>query len=106
MIDVNVSPARMLLESAIDEHQCGVINDEILDVSWLNELCESSETELPKTRAISAILLELGFVQIDKRRMKVNDSLHYVWYKEGKNINSELVKAKVRNFFDKDEAPF
>ena len=106
MIDVNVSPDRMLLESAIDEHQCVVINDEIIDVTWLNELCESSETELPKTRTLSAILLELGFVQIDKRRMKVNDSLHYVWYKEGKNINSELAKAKVRNFFDKDEAPF
>lgn len=106
MIDVNVSPDRMLLESAIDEHQCGVINDEILDVSWLNELCESSETELPKTRAMSAILLELGFVQIDKRRAKVNESLHYIWYKEGKGLTSELVKAKVRNFFDKDEAPF
>ena len=106
MIDVNVSPARMLLESAIDEHQCGVINDEILDVSWLNELCESSETELPKTNAMSAILLELGFVQIDKRRAKVNGKYHYVWYKEGKGLTSELVKAKVRNFFDKDEAPF
>ena len=75
-------------------------------MSWLNELCESSETELPKTRALSAILLELGFVQIDKRRAKVNESLHYIWYKEGKGLTSELVKAKVRNFFDKDEAPF
>ena len=106
MIDVNVSPDRMLLESAIDEHQCGVINDEIIDITWLNELCESSETELPKTRALSAILLELGFVQIDKRRAKVNESLHYIWYKEGKGLTSEQVKAKVRNFFDKDEAPF
>ena len=106
MIDVNVSPARMLLESAIDEHQCGVINDEILDVSWLNELCESSETELPKTNAMSAILLEIGFVQIKDRRTKINGKYHYVWYKEKKELNDALVKAKVRNFFDKDEAPF
>jgi hypothetical protein len=58
------------------------------------------------TRVLSAILLELGFVQIDKRRAKVNESLHYIWYKEGKGLTSEIVKAKVRNFFDKDEAPF
>lgn len=106
MIDVNVSPDRMLLESAIDEHQCGVINDEIIDVTWLNELCESSETELPKTRALSAILLELGFVQIENRRVKVNERYHYVWYKEKKELSDTMVKAKVRNFFDKDEAPF
>lgn len=106
MIDVNVSPARMLLESAIDEHQCGVINDEIIDITWLNELCESSETELPKTSAISAILLELGFVQIKDRRTKINGKYHYVWYKDKKELNDTLVKAKVRNFFDKDEAPF
>lgn len=106
MIDVNVSPARMLLESAIDEHQCGVINDEIIDITWLNELCESSETELPKTNAMSAILLELGFVQIKDRRTKINGKYHYVWYKEKKELSDERVKAKVRNFFDKDEAPF
>lgn len=106
MIDVNVSPARMLLESAIDEHQCGVINDEIIDITWLNELCNSSETELPKTSALSAILLELGFVQIENRRIKVNERYHYVWYKDKKELSDERVKAKVRNFFDKDEAPF
>lgn len=106
MIDVNVSPARMLLESAIDEHQCAVINDEIIDITWLNELCESSETELPKTNAMSAILLELGFVQIKDRRTKINGKYHYVWYKEKKELNDTLTKAKVRNFFDKDEAPF
>lgn len=106
MIDVNVSPARMLLESAIDEHQCGVINDEIIDITWLNELCDSSETELPKTNAMSAILLELGFVQIKDRRTKINGKYHYVWYKEKKELSDTLVKAKVRNFFDKDEAPF
>lgn len=106
MIDVNVSPARMLLESAIDEHQCVVINDEIIDITWLNELCESSETELPKTNAMSAILLELGFVQIKDRRTKINGKYHYVWYKEKKELSDERVKAKVRNFFDKDEAPF
>ena len=96
----------MLLESAIDEHQCGVINDEIIDITWLNELCESGETELPKTSAISAILLELGFVQIKDRRTKINGKYHYVWYKDKKELNDTLVKAKVRNFFDKDEAPF
>ena len=106
MIDVNVSPARMLLESAIDEHQCAVINDEIIDITWLNELCESSETELPKTNAMSAILLELGFVQIKDRRTKINGKYHYIWYKEKKELNDTLTKAKVRNFFDKDEAPF
>ena len=106
MIDVNVSPDRMLLESAIDEHQCAVINDEIVDITWLNELCESSETELPKTRAMSAILLELGFVQIKDRRTKINGKYHYIWYKEKKELNDTLTKAKVRNFFDKDEAPF
>jgi len=96
MIALGVSPDRSLIEDAIDLMRCDVINETVLDVTWLNKLCEAEGTMLPKTRAISAILLEMGYKQIEGRRMKISktNGLHYVWFKG----DEKGVKNIVRDF--------
>lgn len=83
MIALGVSPDRSLIEDAIDIHRCAVIGDTVLDVTWLGKLCEAEGTMLPKTRAMSAILLEMGYRQIEGRRVKISKTkaYHYVWIK-------------------------
>ncbi|WP_373089349.1 DUF5906 domain-containing protein, partial [Zhongshania sp.] len=69
MMAVSTSPERLALEDAIEKHHCEVINSDILDVTWLNKLCESDGTEIPKTRTLTAILLEMGYEQIEGKRI-------------------------------------
>lgn len=106
MIALGVSPDRSLIEDAIDLNRCDVINDKVLDVTWLGKLCEGEGTMLPKTRAMSAILLEMGYRQIEGRRIKVAKSAnkHYIWFK---GDEKDLVQ-RVRSFHagGVDDCPF
>jgi len=83
MIALGVSPDRSMIEDAIEQMRNPVINDKVLDVTWLNKLCEAEGASLPKTRAVSAILLEMGYKQIEGRRVKISktNSYHYAWFK-------------------------
>jgi hypothetical protein len=96
MINLSVSPDRQLLEDAIAEHECCVINGDILDVTWLNEMCKMGDSELPKTRTISAILLDMGYVQIDQRRVKIKKDRrnHYIWYRRGFDQSVAIERSK------------
>lgn len=96
MVAAAVSPDRSMIEDAIDYHRCEVINESVLDVTWLNELMQADGNELPKTRTLSAVLFEMGYEQIPGRRMKVSKTgnYHYVWV-SGKNEYKETMK----NFF-------
>jgi hypothetical protein len=93
MISLAVSPDRCLIEDAIDQMRCDVINDQVIDVTWLNKLCEAEGVMLPKTRTVSAILLEMGYRQMDGRRIKISKTniYHYVWHKgPGEGIKNTL----------------
>lgn len=108
MMAVSTSPERLLLEDAINKHECEVINDNILDITWLNKLCESEGEELPKTRAMTAILLEMGYEQIDKKRVKIakTGTCHYVWIKCAKGASIAHLDI-VRSYHgDNDYSPF
>lgn len=107
MINLAISPERQMLEDALAEHECAVINDQILDVTWLNELCKMADTELPKTRAMTAILLEMGYTQYEKRYLKISKDLknHYLWF--GRDVDQEFATKTVREFHtDADFIPF
>lgn len=97
MMDIAVSPERLALEDAIHKHSCDVINDAVLDVTWLNNLCEADGDEIPTKRALTAILLEMGYEQVDGRRVKIakTGSYHYVWVN---GIDPDDGKTKVREF--------
>lgn len=70
-------------------------------MTHLNALCMAEGIELPKTRALSAILLEMGYEQIAGKRIKIGKtgSMHYVWRKAD-GVTDDVAKAEVRGFHD------
>jgi len=101
MMSVATSPDRLALEDAISKHECEVINSELLDVTHLNSLCEMEGDEIPKNRTLTAILLEMGYDQIEKKRIKIRKTgrCHYVWYRCGVG-DSTAHQEKVRDFHE------
>jgi hypothetical protein len=110
MIQASVSPEQCTVEDLINKHECGVVNGRVLDVTWLNELCAIDGDVLPPTRTLGHILTDIGYQQIDNRRVKIKktNSYHYVWYKPTVKNNSDVVKNIVKDFFenDLDSVPF
>lgn len=107
MINLAISPERELLEDAISQHECAIINGDVIDITYLNMLCQMEGTELPKTRSISAILLDMGYVQYEKRFVKItkNRKNHYVWL--GRNVDASIATQTIRDFHnDPDFIPF
>lgn len=108
MTDVGMSPERLTIEDALSQFECPVINTRLLDVTHLNALCVAEGIELPKTRAMSAILLEMGYEQISGKRLKIQKTgkLHYLWRKPDA-MDDEAAKVEVRAYHDDpDFVPF
>jgi hypothetical protein len=108
MISYALSPDRLALEDAISRHACGVINDQIVDVTWLNRLATAEGEVLPTGAGLSRILLEMGYAAIEGRRMRIKKTgtKHYVWIKIG-HKQPEMIKNAMRQFHDGDEiVPF
>jgi len=94
---LSASPDRDDIEDAIDRHSCDVINDEIVDLTWLGKLVEGEGGRLPKTRAVASILSEMGYSPIEGRRVKISGKgHHYLWIKKGAIISE--IKAIVKNY--------
>ena len=97
MMDVSVSGERTEIEDAVAALECDVINDSVIDLTWLNEQAKLEGYVLPKTRAITAILLEIGYRQVPSRRIKVDGKHHYIWYNP-ENYDAASAKQSVRAF--------
>jgi hypothetical protein len=110
MIQASVSPEQCTVEDLINKHECGVVNGRVLDVTWLNELCAIDGEILPQTRTLAHILTDMGYQQIDGRRVfvKKTDKRHYVWFKPSHKMDSDIAKSEVIEFFKNglDTVPF
>jgi hypothetical protein len=111
MMAVATSPERLAVEDAIAEHNCEVINNDVVDVTWLNELCKMTGAELPGGRTLTAILLEMGYEQIDGKRVKIarTGKHHYIWFRGALDKNDcalEQVKSRLRVFHENYVVPF
>lgn len=110
MIQATISPEQCSVEDLINKHECGVINGLILDVTWLAKQCEIDGEMLPPTRTLAHILNDMGYQQIEGRRLKIQKTgnYHYIWHKNTRNNSSEDVKNIIRDFFKNnlDEVPF
>lgn len=110
MIQATISPEQCSVEDLINKHECGVINGRVLDVTWLNELCNIDGELLPPNRTMGHILSDMGYQQIENRRVfvKKTNSQHYVWFKPSQKNNSDGAKNEVIDFFKSglDEIPF
>ena len=106
MINLAISPERQALEDAISEHECEIINSNIVDVTWLNDLCRMGDIELPKPRALTVILLEMGYQPYDKRRVKIQSTRrnHYIWVRNYKDKRS--ITNLVREYHTDSEIAF
>lgn len=108
---LSVSPEKDAIFDLIDTNQCEVINGEILDLTWLYSVSELSGIEIPSSRAVTAILSEMGYSPIEGRRVKLrNRKNHYVWAKKSETSPQNFlthVKNKIRDFHEKrEEFPF
>ena len=110
MIQAAISPEHCLVEDLINKHECGVINGLVLDVTWLAKQCEIDGEMLPPTRTLAHILNDMGYQQIEGRRLKIQKTgdCHYIWHKNTRNNSSEDVKNIIRDFYKNnlDEVPF
>ena len=95
MMGLAISPEKRAVEDAIAKHNCGVINDRLLDVTWLSALCDLDNDTLPRTRTLSAILLEMGYEAFPDGRLWVGKSkrYHYIWTKGFSGDACGAVKA-------------
>ena len=100
MAGLSISENRQTLEDLLDKHRCELINDEFIDITELNKLCIMDGDEIPKTRSLSAILLEKGFRQIKGRCFMTYRprQRHYVWVREG--LTDKYVIDKIKEQLD------
>jgi hypothetical protein len=110
MIDLCRSPARMMVEDAIESNRSNIINDRILDVTWLNKLLvmEGLPDEFPKNRLMSKVLLEMGYEPVEGKRVKIakTSTCHYIWHKPDA-VGSDDAKCEVKATHDDPEhVPF
>jgi len=84
---LSVSPERDMVDDAIRMNTCLVINDDIVDVTWLNKLVTGMGGELPKTRTLTSILSEKGYSPVEGRIVKISGGCnHYIWVKNSRTI--------------------
>lgn len=105
---LSVSPDWDAIDDAIKNNTCEVINDEIVDVTWMNKLSASSNVEMPKNRTASIILSEMGYSPLPDRKIKIYaDGYHYVWIR-GAITQARILEVKniVREFFNKKDGGF
>ena len=78
------------------KYQDLLINDEFVDITYLNIQCVLNGDELPKTRSLSSMMLEKGYRPIKGRYFYTYSPQrkHYVWVKEGKSDKYAIEKVK------------
>lgn len=129
MIGYSVSHESDEVRDLINHYQCGVINDDIVDITYLMRLnameFEVGVSKLPKTSALTRILLQLGYTKINNRIYvhgldddangvkdddldgstkapkagKVKIERHTIWHKN--QLKETFVIEKVKDFFQK-----
>lgn len=103
MLSVADSPDQMALVDMIDRHQCAVITESVIDVTWLRSLVEAEGGDLPAVRTMTAILLDLGYEPVEGKKVKLsNRENHYIWF-DPSRTTSAAAKALVKDATDDSE---
>lgn len=106
--ELSVSEDQMIIEDAISRHECDVIGPQVLDMTWLNRLCAAEGVELPKTRAVGNVLLRMGYVPVEGRKVRLRGARleHYVWRRAA--YHEDEARRLVRDFHapEDDGVPF
>jgi hypothetical protein len=119
MKSMHVYDDRDNIETAIEKYaREDVVSPDIVDVTYLNRMALLDGVDMPKTSRLAHILSDMGLVQIEGRKCKINkvEDNHIIWYRRGaisssgQGMSSDLAKKLVRSAFnndkDFDQAPF
>ena len=97
MLEATVSNTQEMIELALEVHASPFIGPDLIDVTQLNNLCNpfmgQSNTPLPKTRALANTLRDMGYVQIEGRRVRVGKSSSYIWYNPDAHTSDSAIAA-------------
>lgn len=96
MIDLAVSEVHQEVEDLLSRFADELITDEFIDVTHLNDVALLNGEEVPKTRSLSSVLLDMGFRPIKGGFFRVYnpDRKHRVWVKEGISDDFAIEKVK------------
>lgn len=106
MRDANLSDDRIAVEEAIEDYGCEIVNDKVIDVTYLNSCVLMEGKDLPVQRALANVLRDMGYEKIEKGRIKIGKDYHYIWTR----VSSEDAKKTVRDWHvgkgDFSDVPF
>jgi len=96
MVDLAVSEVHQEVEDLLSRFADDLINKEFIDVTHLNNVATLNGDEIPKTRSLSSVLLDMGFRPIKGRYFRTYkpERKHYIWVKEGKTDEFAIEKVK------------
>jgi hypothetical protein len=96
MVDLAVSEVHQEVEDLLSRFADDLINKEFIDVTHLNSVATLNGEEIPKTRSLSSVLLDMGFRPIKGRYFRTYkpERKHYIWVKEGKTDDFAIEKVK------------
>lgn len=99
IIALSEHPTDSFLLELIEEHECDVINGDVVDITHLATLCKLNGDEMPKSMAIRSAMLRLGYSPMGSRVMVPKlRRMHTVWYRKDK-FKSEQAVELVKGFF-------
>lgn len=98
MLEASISSSQVAVEAAIDAHACAIVSSEIIDVTYLNNKCGAtpfgpSATPLPRTSAMGNTLRDMGYVQIENRRVKIDGNYRYIWFNPSSHTSESAINA-------------
>ena len=118
MRNMHVSEDRENVENALADYACDIVNQNLIDVTYLNRMASLDGKDMPMTSKLAHILSDMGFVQIEGRKVKINkaEDKHTVWFRRGslvpsgQEMTSDMAKNMAKEFFntekDFSDAPF
>jgi hypothetical protein len=115
---MHVSEDRDNMETAIADYACEIVNQNIVDVTYLRAAAIMDGRDFPQTKAVGHILSDMGYTPIEGRKVKITKTRanNYVWFRKGSLsptgdlLRPNEIKNLVRDFHsgekDFEEAPF
>ena len=111
MRNMHISEDRENVENALADYACDIVGQDLIDVTYLNRQAVMGGKEMPMTSKLAHILSDMGYVQIEGRKVKINkvEDKHTVWFRRGSLVpsgevmTSDMAKNMVKAFFNTDK---
>jgi len=111
MRNMHISEDRENVENALADYACDIVNQNLIDVTYLNRMAIADGKDMPMTSKLAHILSDMGFVQIEGRKVKINkvEDKHTVWFRRGslvpsgQEMTSDMAKNIAKEFFNNEK---